>query len=126
MPLPAPGTRVHVHKNLHLGLWSVTHAGKVVAHVERVALEGATCRVQPGGQAAVRRSGVRSVHAYVVGVLVDPAAATRAVAGLRPTARLRRFSYNPHRDDTFVDVASGEPVLGAEQMVFDEEGAWYL
>lgn len=125
----AVGDRARVHKNLHLGCWSVVdpRTGRVVAHVGRVALRDAECRVQHAGLLAVRRSGVRAVHAYVIGTLA-------ALVGTaeRPTGAAA-MSYNPFRlrpdgstIDHFYRVTDLAPVWGAGVVVFDEEGAWFL
>ena len=124
MTLPAPGTRIRVHKNLHRGDWSVADpkTGKVLAHVAGVTLVNATCRVQAGGLAAVRRNRVRSVHAYVVGTFAP------VVGTFAPTARalgLRAFSYNPFKEGQFVDAVTRTPLGALAVAAFDERGAWY-
>jgi hypothetical protein len=108
-----------VYRNLHKRAWSVRVGGKVIAHVAYVELTGCVCRVSAAGLARVRATGVRSVHAYVVGELV----ASGDGAPRRPPG-LTRFTYNPHRADTF-HQGDGTPVHAADQMRFDADGAWF-
>lgn len=111
------GQRIRVHWNLHLHLFSVTAAGRVIAHVPAVMLDDVEFRVQPGGLARVRDGGRRLVCAYATGIFtgqpippVDPAAMTRV-------------SFNPHRDDTFVD-GGGQPVRHAARAIFTGGRGW--
>lgn len=117
--------RIQAYRNLHREEWSIRdpRTGLVIDHAAHVELEGVEFRVQPGGRAAVLRDGVRRVHAYVVGALV--------IATQRRLARRRRwvrFTYNPHREATFVvaDPRDPRPIFGAERVRLDRDGAWCL
>jgi hypothetical protein len=118
---PSTGGRFRAHRNLNVGLWSVraTGAKQRTKHLRYVELQDVEFRVNPGGQARVRRRRVRMVHAYVVGELV--------AKGDRPPARRgawQRFAYNPYRNDSFVLVDGGAPVLRAARVRLDDDGAW--
>jgi len=113
--------RVRVHRNLHKAAWSVVDpkTGRVIAHVDRIALKDVEFRVQEGGRQTVLRTRQRSVHAYVVGELVG----TIQKPPSRPSG-LRRFSYDPYRAATFTRASDGAPVYASTTVHFDEEGAW--
>ena len=76
MPLTAthPGLRVQVYRNLRNGLWSVValegpDKGRVIAHKSDVLLEGCTYAAQPAGNARVRATGRKNVHAFIRGTV---------------------------------------------------------
>jgi len=124
--------RAHVYRNLNEGgrrsgeprarVWSVRARvdgrEKVIAHEQRVELEHVKFRVQLGARATVQRTRSRSVHAYAAGELRERAPATRSGGGWQ------RFTYDPYGAPTFVLAETGAPVLGAELVRFDEDGAW--
>lgn len=91
--------RVAVYFNLHKRLFSVralqgANRGRVVAHVDSFTIRNAEFRVQPGGRDRVRRTGVKDIHAFVVGEIVPHVASD--APGFAPV------TYNPMRDDSFV------------------------
>jgi hypothetical protein len=96
--------RVEVYRNLHTDTWSMRQAhGTVLAHPRTVILNEPTFVVRPAGRDKVRAEGRKCVHALVRGevmVLTDP---------VDPKG-WRRATYNPYRNDTFVDVETGEAV----------------
>jgi hypothetical protein len=97
------GLRVRVYRNLHNGLYSVQHRGRVIAHVAELTLAGATFTVQPAGRAKVVATRKKLVHAFVNGTVVAP---------LGPTLT-QRVSYNPYKAGHFVLSATNEAVLAA-------------
>ena len=95
--LPANGTRVRVHLNLHRAragmpdAWSVTIAGRVVANVARVALCDAMPRFLASKQSFSMVPGnKRTVHAWLEGTLCAPATGTKT-----------EITYNPKRSAAF-------------------------
>lgn len=102
--------RVYVYRNLHTGTWSVRaltgpRRGLVVAHPAEVFLRSVVFRVSAIGRDRVRSTGVRCVHAGVVGYVT-----TRAKLPPSPPTTV---NYNPFRNDTFVRCGDGAPVIAA-------------
>ena len=102
------GLRVRVYRNLHNGLFSVQHRGRVVAHLAQLTLSGVTFQVQPAGRAKVLATRTKNVHAYVSGTIAFPAVVTRR----NPD----RVTYNPYRAGHFTNPAGDyvHSALGAE------------
>jgi hypothetical protein len=115
--------RVQVHRNLHLGTWSIRdpRTGRVLRHAAYVEIGSGACRVQQGARMRVLQERRRSVHAYVVGELLAYSHASPPRVG-----RWVRFTYNPYRAGTFTvaDPDHPTPVYRAARMRFDQEGAW--
>ena len=89
--------RGRVYWNLHKKKFSVqAHYGsgswRVVAHAEELMLKNVTFKVSQAGRRRVLQTGVKNVHAYVIGVLcpfVEP-------------IKWRQVSYSPTYADSFV------------------------
>ncbi len=129
--------RVSVYFNLHRRVFSIRAEtgdlrGVVIAHADTVVLETVTCHVGTSGQAAVRASGVKNVHAFIRGDLaalqgqVETQRAKAAGLSLSPgqmarwSPEFRRtgltFGYNPHYDYGFkpkVNPDCGNYITGA-------------
>ena len=95
------GLRVRVYRNLHNGLYSVQHKGRVIAHVAELTLTGATFTVQPAGRAKVVATRKKLVHAFVNGVVADEVQTLP-----------NRVSYNPYRAGHFATM-DGLPITAA-------------
>jgi len=77
--------RVAVYFNLHKRCFSLRAEegelrGIVIGHAELVALDAVTCHVGASGQATVRATGVKNVHAFLRGELIG-------LSGFTPTKR---------------------------------------
>lgn len=108
-------SRVYVYRNLNTGTWSVRaldgpNRGRVVSRPAELALRDATFRVSAVGRDRVRATGVRFVHAGVVGHL----AALPSRRAPSPTL----VTYSPFRDDSFVSVPDGAAVVVAALVHF--------
>ena len=108
------GLQVRVYKNLHNGLFSIQHKGRVIAHVEHITLVGVTFTVQPAGRAKVLATKCKQVHAFVNG--------TVSYGGCGSYAE--RVSYNPYRAATFTDV-TGQPVMAANVAEISLTGLYF-
>ena len=122
-----PGLRVQVHRNLQNGCWSVValegpDRGLVIAHKADVLLEGCTYAAQPAGNARVRATGRKNVHAFIRGTVPT------VPMGMyyRP---LREVTYDPRKHRGFVmksheNVLEGAPTnLEVEE---DGQGWWVV
>tara|TARA_R110000803_G_scaffold30640_4_gene68965 strand:+ start:1492 stop:1884 length:393 start_codon:yes stop_codon:yes gene_type:complete len=106
---PNPKLRVQVYKNLHKNLWSVKQGGKVIFHCKSLILRDAKFLVGQAGKERVRREKKKNVHAFITGILSNARACNRA--------KDRAFSevtYNPYKDDSFVDRVDREEVTYAD------------
>lgn len=129
IPTP-PGTPVRVYRNLTLKSWSVQakvktgrgrqHAWKVVGHADRVALKGVTFKVYERGRQRVLLTGVKNVHAFVLGELI-------AVDQLADEQEaVWRVAYNPHYLPYFhLPSDHDAPVSGAADALLDPTGRVY-
>lgn len=103
--------RVFVYRNLSrqrqggAPIYSVqdTRTGRVLAHVEQIALHEVALVVRPAGREKVRKEKVKNVHAGLRGSPVI----------LNENLTVRSATYNPYTVDTFVDKETSVPVLTA-------------
>lgn len=97
--------KVDVYRNLHKGMYSVRHDGKVVAHAESVVILNPKFRVSQSGRDRVRRERRKNVHAMVTGELIG--------FNETPITTTHRGSirYDPYENDTF--MLDGEPIQQA-------------
>lgn len=107
--------RVYVYRNLNTGTWSVRaldgpNRGRVVSRPAELVLRDAAFRVSAVGRDRVRATGVRFVHAGVVGHLAALPSRRGGAATL--------VTYNPFRDDSFVSVPDGAAIDGAALVHF--------
>lgn len=112
-------TRVYVYRNLHTGTWSVraldgSRRGRVVAHPRALVLVDAVFRVSAAGRERVRATGVRCVHAGVVGRIARASEARREGAATEVT-------YNPFRHEGFVALPGCGVVERADVVAFPEQ-----
>lgn len=99
------GARVSVFWNLHRDCYSVRNArGITVAYARCIHLDNVTFTVQASGRDKVRKTGKKTVHAFVRGTVAFPQQldAPRCVV-----------TYNPQRDDTFISRDNGQPMHAA-------------
>jgi hypothetical protein len=87
---------VRVYWNLHRKMYSIQarygYDWYVVAHAEELMLKNVTFKVSEAGRQRVLRTGVKNVHAYVVGGLIPFVNPDKG----------RRVSYDPKVFDCFV------------------------
>lgn len=112
--------RVFVYFNLHKKMFSVKalsgpDKGRVIHYSDQVLLQNACARVQRAGRLKVVETGVKNVHAGIVGELVslDPSVFTG-----------RQIKYNPKENDSFVyadDVVSYEGSEKAYLVCYQED-----
>ena len=89
---------VRVYWNLHKKKFSVQarygYDWYVVAHISELTLKNVTFKVSQAGRNRVLRTGVKNVHAYVIGALYPFA----------DTEKWRQVTYSPRSYDSFVMV----------------------
>lgn len=111
-----------VYRNLHKSCWSVRNrsTGRVEAHADSIMVHDCTFRVGKAGRERVIREGRKNVHAGVYGTVDGELEA----AGFRKTSGWARVTYNPYRNETFVDE-KGNPVFSASCVALLSDGKVY-
>jgi hypothetical protein len=92
---------VFIYFNLHKKKWSIRHKGIVIGHADSILLKSAKFKVSKKGRERVLKTGVKNVHAGVVGTLI----------GLnvdQPNDLNTKVSYNPFKNDQFYKVETNE------------------
>ena len=88
----------YIYRNLHTPNaegFSVRHKGKVVDCVTHAYANDVTLKVNPGGNANVRKLKQKVVHAFVV-------CAEYVKGDIVPTSPPKEITYNPYVDNSFV------------------------
>jgi len=108
--------RVNVYFNLHKRLFSVTQGGIVQFHSDAITILDARFLVGKAGQAKVRATGRKNVHAKVSGYIADFADALYIPKLIQAGIGngWRKAYYNPYETDTFVDYADRIPLYKAD------------
>lgn len=118
--------KVFVYRNLRKKCYSIkalegAMKGKVIAHAHTVTLNECRFKVSKAGQARVRATRQKNVHAGVQGQWdgeLDPS---------MPTAMHETsvsLYYNPYKVDTFVTLLTERPVEGAETVYLGLTGVF--
>ncbi len=103
---------------------SVKVPGRRVEYVSWIALRDAEFRVHEKGRQRCLATGVRNVHAWVVGQEVNRVEGRR-VDHSGPPAGWGTALYDPFRGGTFVDSKTFEPVLGSPWVVLSGKYVFY-
>ena len=90
--------RVQVYYNIRRGDYSVRQSGRVINHVDSIALSDVRFNVAPAGRDKVRATGVKNVHATVSGYL--------ALHAMMKDWNCDYVAYNPFKYDSFVKITS--------------------
>jgi hypothetical protein len=106
--------RVRVYLDSTRKVWSVTRRGRVADKPHRLLLGDVRFVVSERARARARKTGRKTPHAYVEGVVLG-----RDWSALRPRGG-RRFGYNPFVHRGFTD--GGGRVLEAAKAVYLEVG----
>jgi|26BtaG_2_1085354.scaffolds.fasta_scaffold02168_7 hypothetical protein len=126
--------RVEVYRNLHRQCFSVRalegpKKGKVILHTDAVLIKDAEFVVQKGGQARVRRTGHKQIHAFVRGeIRAVSSFASNTLKGLAKSRDIKmdQFTYNPYENDTFIDRYLKAPVMRSDWAALGINGNWYI
>lgn len=97
--------------------YSVIQDGKVVGYVEKICLHGVKFIVQPAGRDKTRRTGKKTVHAFVEGHVTD--------APKNPPM-VKYARYNPRFNDTFIDAPTQEHLSYCRYAFISEIGVQYI
>ncbi|MGU3282507.1 hypothetical protein [Methylobacterium mesophilicum] len=101
-----------VYRNRTRRAWSVREGGRVVAHVEAIALRDVTFRASETARLRCLRTGARDVHALAAGTVVE---APRPAGAVRLRYRLQETGFR----------AEGRVVVAAAAAWFEADGtAW--
>lgn len=106
-----PYEDVWVYRNLmrNDGVWySLMQRGLVVGHATEVALVDVRFIVREGGRVRVVNTGVKNVHAFVVGRLVPSLLQASMHDRATSCAEWRPARYNPRHCGAFIDASLGD------------------
>ncbi len=107
--------KVEVYWNLNKKCFSVRHKGKVIGHRHHLRLHDVTWVVQPAGNARVRRTRRKNVHAFARGTLIN-----NQISWYRLNqSDFKRIIYNPYEYTTFVTRGTKTPVHKSDYAMFN-------
>lgn len=108
---------VRVYRNLRDKCWSIVDkkTGRVHCRWQSVVIDNAKFIVRPAGREKVRREKRKNVHAFVDGNL-------RGSMPLFTEDFKIPVSYNPYKNETFVNCETGEPVTEGWQVWLRSDG----
>lgn len=129
--------KVRVFKNLNKGCLSILatsgeYRGKVIAYANAVLIRQCEFIVSEKSRQRAVKEGVRNVHAFCQGELVDlDLIETRYPVEMPETPWVgghedltpRRVRYNPFYKATFFDAATEEPIYRSNLALIDRSGA---
>lgn len=102
---------------------SVKIPGQRIGYASDVLLRDALFRVSEPGRLRCLASGVRNVHAWVVGTEVQRWSGAPPLESLQG---MRRAVYDPWKGGTFVDAETLEPLCGTYSVVMlSGKTVWY-
>jgi len=104
---------------------SVKVPGQRVEYAAWVSLRGAEFKVHEHGRQRCLASGVRNVHAWVVGDEILRCEAEFPGEFDRVPEGYRRAVYDPWKGSHFVDSETLEPVLRADLVIVVGKDVWY-
>jgi len=108
-----PEKSVSVYRNLHNGKWSIRQGGIVRCHADAVYLKDAEFAVGAKGRERVLKEKRKNVHAFVRGKVADIHKFRRA------SGYWYKVGYNPYKNETFVKMEDGNPILKAKFAFMD-------
>ncbi len=102
---------VQVYRNLNRGGYSIRQGGLIVAHADTLFLQLCRMKVNRAGRRRVIKYRVKTVHAYIEGLVVSGA----------PDENRIKIRYNPYEVSTFV-TDNREVVRKAGWVIFGRDG----
>ena len=118
---------VKVYKNLRKNCWSVKQDGLVKARPKFVAIDHAKFKVSEAGRQRVLASGVKNVHAYVVGSISLIYNVHFNWDELFDATALTKVIYNPFVHSTFITSSKGSVVRSHPKVLMDtDRGVFYV
>ena len=115
------GQRVKCYRNLHGSdgsSFSVMLGSHVHGHTDTLLLRDARFNVRESGRQRVIREKHKNIHAFVTGTLADQSQAPD-ISDMSPAY------YNPYKTDSFIDLATEEPIHHADIVLLHEGLIYY-
>ena len=111
--------KYYLYRNLHTGGFSVKHKGLVCARGDVFTMDNVEFRVSKAGSSRAKKEQQRNVHAYMVAETFEqPKVRSSALGALLSTVDdMTRVTYNPYKNDTFVDAKTGQPITDAKYAI---------
>lgn len=114
------GQRVCVFRNPSHRCLSVLHNGRIIAHVQDIALQDIEFRVRPAGRQRMLLQGIKTIHAYAVGTVVAPR------RDRFPLTDSERLTYDPRLHRSYVLVGTEQPIHRAKHCRIVGNEIWLL
>ena len=114
---------VRVFKNPKYGCYTIMQDGRVKASAKQVRLKEAAFTVRESGRQRMLHEQRRTIHAYIVGTLIEYIHTEDAKSMSVLPGRSAR--YNPYRYSSFVDSQTEAPLSLADLVQLDESGVTY-
>lgn len=121
LPLIDPTKKIEVYRNLHTGRLSVRQSGIVICHTLNIVIRDAEFVVRKAGRLRVIREEKKNVHAFVRGYLADVWAINNEDQTL--VFEWPAVTYDPYKDNGFVEVDTGKVVTRAKYVDIDAPGS---
>ena len=109
--------RVEIYRNIRKQCYSVRDktSGLVIEHtLGPLTLENCVLKVSQAGRQRVLAKKRKNVHAWIEGDIVDT-----------PDVEWNTLSYNPYKNETFIDKTTGSAIYSAQYVMLTAEGARY-
>jgi hypothetical protein len=111
--LVADSSRVRVYKNIRTGLYSVKDkSGLVKYKCSTIILKDVEYIVSQKGKLAVIKTGIKNVHAFIEGYIIDE-------KELLENFYSQEVTYNPFKYSSFVESDTKIPVLVSDFCVLE-------
>lgn len=107
--------KVDVYWNLHKKMWSVRHKGLVISHSKTVFVSNVKFVVQPAGNAKVRKTRRKNVHAFIRGELESELM----------VENMKKVRYNPYEHTSFIRTATKIPIYESSGVLLTSEGVCF-
>ena len=112
------GQLVECYRNLRTKNFSIrdNKTKLVVARGNGFLLSNVTCKVSESGRQRVVTSGQKNVHAFVQGIYEGEVDLN--------TATMTELYYNPFEYDSFINKATGKPIVKIRLVYFKDNKCW--
>lgn len=116
--------KVRVYRNLHKQCYSLQDPKTrlVIGYQTDLFLKNCTFKVSLTGNAKVRSTKQKNVHAFICGDLAN----YDQTKDQQDFSLFRKLVYDPYRYTSFVDSVTKKPIKSASLVFLSQDGAYYL
>lgn len=113
--------KFYLYRNLHTGGYSIKQRGIVCARGDFFVMRNVKFQVSKPGNKRVKDQQSRNVHAYMVADNYNAGANV-----LWQPSAMQRVTYNPYKNDTFVNAETGAEITEASYAICSNNGKVYV